>query len=197
MIKYKSKQCLICKKEYLPCSSHTKVCDQCKKRKCLVCGKEFYLIKLSPNYLKSKRGIYCSRQCYLNARWTVKNRKCIICKKKLKENQLRYCSEKCIIEGIRLSYRKNSLKDKRKFWQEKINLLKELGGKCKICGNSDIRVLDINHKDRSKKFRLKGKGLHSWGRRFKDWKENKGNLEILCANCHRIKTWEQMNYGNY
>jgi len=101
MKKYKPKQCIICKKEFVPFASVSKVCNECKKRRCLTCKKEFYLIRLSPNYSESKRGIYCSRECYLKARW--KKEKCIICGKKLKDNQLRYCSEKCKREGIRLS----------------------------------------------------------------------------------------------
>ena len=27
-----------------------------------------------------------------------------------------------------------------------------------------------------------------------DYGEYKDNLELLCANCHRIHTWEQMGY---
>ena len=52
-----------------------------------------------------------------------------------------------------------------------------------------------NHIDRSKKDRPKD-GHYTWGRRFQDWEKHFDNLELLCANCHRILTWEQRNFGH-
>ena len=70
----------------------------------------------------------------------------------------------------------------------------KLGGKCVKCGINDIRVLDINHKDPTKKERPKD-GKYNWTRRFKEWNKNIGNIELLCSNCHRIHTWKQRNFG--
>lgn len=63
-----------------------------------------------------------------------------------------------------------------------------------LSGATDIRILDINHIDRKLKKRPK-KLQYTWQRRLKEWKQNKKNLEILCANCHRIHTWLQMGWG--
>ena len=81
-------------------------------------------------------------------------------------------------------------------WKTKLALLKELGGKCRNCGITDIQVLDINHIDRNKKERPP-KLQYTWQSRLKEWNKNKNNLELLCANCHRKVTWIQMGYGKY
>lgn len=151
-----------------------------KTKVCQKCGKEFN------TYWNCK---YCSYECYWNSRWGMKT--CKGCGKKIA--RLRYCSDKC-----RQDYwNKNDyhLFKKAKYWKQKLELIKELGGKCIKCGISDIRVLDINHKDRKKKI-LPPKLRYTWQRRLKDWKKNKQNLELLCSNCHRIHTWKQRNYGH-
>jgi len=78
--------------------------------------------------------------------------------------------------------------------ERKNEIIKYLGGKCSKCGTKDIRVLEINHKDRSKKKRPP-KLHYTMGNRLREWSKNIDNLELLCANCHRIHTWEQMGYG--
>jgi len=77
--------------------------------------------------------------------------------------------------------------------EQRNQLIRELGGKCIKCGNKDIRVLDINHKDMAKKKRPK-KLHYTMYNRLKEWENNKENLELLCSNCHRIHTWVQMGY---
>ena len=151
---------------------------------CKKCGKKFI------TYHNCR---YCSRDCYWLSRWGKEN-ECKVCGKKLKENQFRYCSKEC----RRTFWDKNDyhLRKKKRNWEQKLSLIKELGGKCIICGNRDIRVLDINHKDRDRKKRPK-RLCYTWQRRLKEWKDNKDNLELLCANCHRIHTWKQMGYGKY
>jgi thymidine kinase len=75
-----------------------------------------------------------------------------------------------------------------------LEIIKQLGGKCNKCGINDIRVLDINHLDPTKKTKYKNK-MQTTARRLKDWAKNIKHLELLCANCHRIHTWKQMKYG--
>jgi hypothetical protein len=82
------------------------------------------------------------------------------------------------------------------FWKTKLEIIKKLGGKCRQCGETDFRVLDINHIDRIKK-NIPPKRSYSWEFRIKDWLNNMDNLELLCANCHRRHTWKQMEYKNY
>ena len=82
----------------------------------------------------------------------------------------------------------------KSFWLKKFELIERLGGKCVKCGETDFRVLDINHKDRTKK-EIPKKRNYSWSFRLKEWEKNFKNLELLCANCHRRHTWGQMKYG--
>lgn len=107
-----------------------------------------------------------------------------------KRCELRFCSRKC-----QQSYWDTNgykLNSKRRFWKRKKELIKKLGGKCVKCGISDIRVLDINHIDRKKKTKIK---YYSWQKRLLQWEKDINGLELLCANCHRVHTWEQMGYG--
>lgn len=155
---------------------NTKKCERCKK--------EFRRYQYRPSK-------FCSMDCYLLSRWGTKE-----CQNCGNPSKIRYCSVKC-----RKDYwNKNDYKifKKKYHWDKKIEIVKELGGKCVECGNEDMRVLDINHIDRKlKKIAPKRapKRAYTWSFRLKEWRENMGNLELLCANCHRIHTWKQMNYG--
>lgn len=142
-------------------------------------------------FVTYKEGKYCSRRCYKIGRYG-KRITCKICSKKLTHDQFVYCGERC----RKTFWDKNDyhLRKKKKYWDDKTKLIKELGGKCKKCGISDIRVLDINHKDPKKKTIPKDRAF-TWQRRLKDWKKNKKSIELLCANCHRVHTWKQMGYG--
>jgi len=182
------KVCKVCKKEFKPESNGQKFCNKCKTKKCKYCGKEFRIDKWG--FKKRNEALFCSRECYYNSRWKINN-KCKNCGKQVKNG--RYCSKQCQKDF----WNKNDyhIRRKKKYWEDKIVLIKELGGKCEWCGQKDVRVLDINHKDRNKKKRPKNLS-YTWQRRLKEWKENKNNLQILCANCHRILTWKQMGYAN-
>lgn len=149
-------------------------------KKCQKCGKDFTTYR---------DGKYCSPECFLGSKYG--SGICIECGQPA---QYRYCSPKCrnkyrcrvYNKGTRMFY----------FWREKLKVIKKLGGKCKQCGITDYRVLDINHIDRLKK-NIPLKRNYSWEFRVKDWQKNIENLELLCSNCHRIHTWEQMDYGKY
>jgi hypothetical protein len=77
--------------------------------------------------------------------------------------------------------RKNKIKNE--FFEFKKTL------KCLICGNNDFRVLDFDHIDPSKKSFNIGKQA-SQGIAFKSIMKEIDKCQVLCANCHRIKTWE-------
>ncbi|MDO8743046.1 MAG: hypothetical protein Q7J30_00565 [Candidatus Azambacteria bacterium] len=67
--------------------------------------------------------------------------------------------------------------------KKKTELVRALGGKCKMCGyNYYIGALDFHHLDRSKKkFSLSVKGLcYSW----KSILQEARKCVILCKNCH-------------
>lgn len=145
---------------------------------CVLCKKEYKPSRQSQ--------LFCSRKCYLKNRWK-KSENCLKCGKRC---ELRFCSRKC-----QQSYWDTNgykLNSKRRFWKRKEELIKKLGGKCVKCGISDIRVLDINHIDRKKKTKIK---YYSWQKRLLQWEKDINGLELLCANCHRVHTWEQMGYG--
>ena len=179
------KNCKLCKKEFDVNSNRQIICNNCKKKKCLYCKKEFNLSK--PD--KKHKGRYCSIDCYLKNRFGTG--KCKFCGK---SSKYAYCSDRC-----RKDYwNKNEYKllKKKRLWERKLEIIKKLGGKCVKCSNSDIRCLDINHIDRNKKKRPKNK-TYTWQYRLKEWSANMDNLELLCANCHRIHTYKQMKYGKY
>ncbi|MBL4587915.1 HNH endonuclease [Candidatus Babeliales bacterium] len=76
----------------------------------------------------------------------------------------------------------------------RIQALLALGDKCVECGANDRRILHIDHID--------GKG-HKERKKAKRGEMNlkiingdTENYQLLCANCHAIKTWEQRGYRN-
>lgn len=151
-----------------------------KTKVCLICKKVFVCYH---------DGKYCSRDCYWKGRWG-EDKKCKNCGKLAK---FRYCSKKCIKEY----WDKNSYRchKKHKMAQKKNEIIKTLGGKCVKCGNDDVRVLDIHHKNGKLKKRPPKLHYTMWNR-LKEWEENMGNLELLCANCHRIHTWAERRIHN-
>lgn len=179
-------KCISCNKNFERRSSAHKICDKCKIKKCGNCGKSFEIKARGKRFSIIK---YCSRKCYLESRFDSK--KCKQCGKPCNYN---FCSEKC-----RKTYwntnTKYKLRKKNNLWQRKKEIIKKLGSKCEICGNEDYRVLDIDHKDKSKKKMTRNEKT-SLQKRVIEWGKNLDNLRILCANCHRIRTWEQMGYGN-
>ena len=70
-----------------------------------------------------------------------------------------------------------------------INLLQS--SCCADCGIDDWRVLEFDHRDRKlKKFNLADSTQYS----IKKVKEEIEKCDIVCANCHNIRTIEQRNY---
>lgn len=65
-----------------------------------------------------------------------------------------------------------------------------MGGACVKCGNNDPRVLDLDHIKPSEKDRA-AHGKYPTYIRWRLWEKERDNLQILCANCHRIKTHEE------
>ena len=139
--------------------------------------------------IRKGTGHYCGQACYLAHRW-AKDGKCVGCGEPCKT---RFCTPEC-----QKSYWDKSgykVHKRRRNWERKLALVAGLGGKCAKCGFGDHRALDINHIDPTTKMRPKD-GHYNWSRRFADWKANRGNIELLCANCHRLHTWEQRGFGH-
>lgn len=84
---------------------------------------------------------------------------------------------------------KNNYRRKRvAYYREFIWRYKRICG-CAKCGNKDPRVLDYDHIDGKDKIdiisRMAGQTVS-----MKNLKEEIKKCQILCANCHRIKTFE-------
>lgn len=70
----------------------------------------------------------------------------------------------------------------------------KVGMFCQRCGNTDIRVLDFHHLDKSKKEMSISQIVYKgWGR--ERILQEIAKCEVLCANCHRILHWEERNGG--
>ncbi len=102
-------------------------------------------------------------------------------------------------------YYKNNLEERREYYKlnarkyrlkTRLELLKKLGNKCKHCGISDFRVLQIDHVNGggSKELKgvIKGQGRAKY---YKHILKNKKDYQILCANCNWIKRHEEGEQG--
>lgn len=87
-------------------------------------------------------------------------------------------------------------KSRGRRYSKKIRLLAilKLGAKCSRCEINDIRILQFDHKNNdgaedrrynSTKYNTNGFNLH------RDIiEERRDDIQLLCANCHALKTWE-------
>ena len=75
-------------------------------------------------------------------------------------------------------------------YASRILLVKELKDEgCSMCGEMDIRCLDMHHRDPSTKlFTL---SMSNWARSMKSWVEEVAKCDVLCSNCHR-----KLHYDN-
>ena len=107
----------------------------------------------------------------------------------------------CCKTSSRLYYKKNYRKQRKQISEARSIRRKDIQTQllsyleqhpCKTCGNSDIRVLEFDHRDRSTKdgsvsnFLTEGYGWSKIQREIE-------KCDVLCANCHRIKTHEENN----
>jgi hypothetical protein len=79
-----------------------------------------------------------------------------------------------------------------RYHQKRQEVIDRLGGKCVRCGTSE-GTLHLDHKNKAKKT-MRASDLHSVNdKRFED--EIK-NLQILCAECHKNKSFENWDYSS-
>lgn len=115
-------------------------------------------------------------------------------------------THKEVIRERRKKYEKAN-PEKIKAWSRKTNrnirlfTIQLLGGKCVRCGNTDIRVLQVDHiNGDGAKHRKEFNNKHSVLRAviLKELKSNlieaKKRYQLLCANCNWIKVWEKKEY---
>lgn len=82
-------------------------------------------------------------------------------------------------------YMKNRYRSKRQ------EIVDRLGGKCSRCGTKD-GPWHLDHKDKKKKT-MRASDLHSVN--DQKFEEEIKNLQLLCENCHHIKTREAWDYS--
>lgn len=113
----------------------------------------------------------------------------------LKKGKPQYNCKSCHSEYRKKHYEKNkekyidkASKNKIKYRQEYYDWLSTK--QCVDCGNSDIRVLEQDHLE-NKEFNISSKvGVMS----LKSMMDELNKCEVVCANCHRIRT---SNRGNW
>ena len=69
-------------------------------------------------------------------------------------------------------------------------------GCCK-CGNTDVRVLEFDHIKGKKAKTRRTEGVMKLVRDGYAWKKIQKEInkcEVLCRNCHKIRTYKQFNY---
>ena len=85
-------------------------------------------------------------------------------------------------------------------FKRRIRVVEMLGGKCVDCGNNNFRVLQLDHKLLLRRPRVNngktvGTGLVN---QILCGKVDKDTIELRCANCHVIRTYEmRTEFGNY
>lgn len=77
---------------------------------------------------------------------------------------------------------------------KKIVLQAALGGKCVGCGLTDSRLLDFDHIDPVNKTMMVSQSL---SKPIEILLAEIKNCQLLCPNCHRLKTLEQREYDGY
>ncbi len=87
-------------------------------------------------------------------------------------------------------YRRTYSKKYRRL--KRVQILTELGGRCKGCGNSDTRVLQLDKiKGGHLKLMKEIKSTHQlYVKLLKNIEETKKEWQILCANCNWIKRYK-------
>ncbi len=86
--------------------------------------------------------------------------------------------------------------NRRHKWQSRMNSRAEIhaifGSKCVRCGDDRWQVLEIDHVyGGGSADRIAGLIDNNYSRHMIEYvRANQGHFQLLCANCHRIKTWE-------
>lgn len=125
-------------------------------------------------------------------------------KDKNKKDGHGYVCKTCTNTYLNERYAKNSKEHCKATYQVKVknrkeNRIKMLEYlkicKCIDCENNDVRVLEFDHISNNKTFSVNQ--LLQEGRGWKRIKEEIDKCEVVCANCHRIRTYaRKASYRN-
>ncbi len=102
------------------------------------------------------------------------------------EHHTRYADGRCK-KCIR---RRQRLRHRRQYKNAREMIFAALGGKCAVCGNSDPRVLQVDHKKGGgTQMRRKYSGSRYYPKILSEL--HRGGYQLLCANDHAIKKAER------
>lgn len=91
--------------------------------------------------------------------------------------------------------KKRSIQNKSRMERNREYIKKHLSDKsCTMCGISDPRVLEFDHIDPIDKI-ANISDLRARACSIKKLQEEIDKCQILCANCHRIRTYQQFNWN--
>lgn len=90
-----------------------------------------------------------------------------------------------------LGYQK---KRRIRFQETRVKLQVLIGGKCVSCGITDPRLLDFDHIDPRTKTMMISQKLHL---PFEVLVHEVMKCQLLCPNCHRLKTIEKDEHDSY
>ena|SRR3990167_8765379 len=174
------KACKVCLLEFTP----SKTSEYCSKK----CSQRSY-------YLRNKERLDANiRKYYFKNHEREKKRERDRYKKLSTDKEWRKHNGEIQKKSYLKNRDKKLAREKRNWREKRLNLLNIIGQgvcKCKVCGFSDYRALQVDHingggnKEKKQKTR-------------KEWLENMiGNpslFQILCANCNWIKVSENNEY---
>jgi hypothetical protein len=92
-------------------------------------------------------------------------------------------------ELYREKYITNSINRKKDIKKKFVEYKKDL--QCKDCGNKDFRVLDFDHINNDKDDNVGN--LVNMGCCWNTIMKEINKCEVVCSNCHRIRTYERRN----
>ena len=98
------------------------------------------------------------------------------------------------MEKRRLRIKSYQQKRRIKLNEIKIVLQQALGGECVSCGLTDSRLLDFDHIDPANKTMMISQSL---SKPFELLLAEAKKCQLMCPNCHRIKTLEAGNFNAY
>lgn len=108
-----------------------------------------------------------------------------------KRSDCKMCSLKAKREWNNTNGDKVREHTRRRLAKKRSLAIAALGGKCEACGMDDERTFQIDHRERGGNDERRDKGQY---RIYLSILENPAPYQLLCANCHAIKSHEERDY---
>lgn len=147
---------------------------------CKLCHTEF---SYKPS---SSTGQYCNWDCYNEARRTVLYQE--FQQRMLRARQA-WINQQIAARGRYEPFTEGEKSTRYRDVRQGAMLWYKMTRGCVDCGITDPRVLDFDHVNGEKKFVLK----HGKGKPLPELLVEVQKCEVVCANCHRLRTQARMN----